>query len=79
MIKTKVTQEVQIPLLVFQVVTKSDSFSVKEGKTVVISSCLALLIFLLGLYLGRFAVLKGIIISLKCFQCYFSVFVLVSW
>lgn len=47
MMKTKVTQEIQVPILVFQVVTKSNRFSIREGKTMVISSCLTMLIFLL--------------------------------
>lgn len=45
MMKTKVTQEIQVPILVSQVVTKSNRFSIREGKTMVTSSCLTMLIF----------------------------------
>ena len=45
MIPKEVTQEIQIPNLVSQVVTKSSNFSTEEQKTVVIYSGLTMLIF----------------------------------
>lgn len=45
MIRKEVTQEIQIPNLVSQVVTKSSNFSTEEQKTVVIYSGLTMLIF----------------------------------